>query len=442
MKRMSKEIRELLQKSHRKPGVFEKLIGKHDIQLGVFDEIASANEPLAVPWLTIFLLDDQVAVREAAARTIGRLIANLRPGELLQMDNSFRNHWSYESYSLSGWVRLKPPTVKDFWRLPHATPVVGITSFHGSGFVREMAVNELAAVFDGTELPFLLIRLNDWIEAVRDAAASAVWQRIQPEYAAFFLKNLPLVLRLRKCGRARQEKIVAGVTALLQEPAVAPILREGMMSNDRWLRRESFKVAVGAKTEQAKALLKERLTDADPIMRLWAVRNVLARLDDAELFPILSGLARDQFMPVRCEILNLFVQRFPKEAPDRLIVAFWDNSSSVRAIARFWIKTQNPEFNFAEAYRSSLKDSLGKRLPAAIAGLGETGKTIDAEVVLPFAEFPSVGVRKAAIHALAALDGDRFVFLFMTALKSEQAGISNEGTRALAGHNGSTPGAF
>jgi hypothetical protein len=44
---------------------------------------------------------------------------------------------------------------------------MALASFHPSGYVREEAIAHLAAVWDGTELPFLLIRVNDWVAPVR-----------------------------------------------------------------------------------------------------------------------------------------------------------------------------------------------------------------------------------------------------------------------------------
>jgi HEAT repeat protein len=230
---------------------------------------------------------------------------------------------------------------------------------------------------------------------------------------------------------------VSNVTALLQDPGAAPILREGILSADRWLSRESFQMAVTVKSEQSTVLLKEMLSDADPIMRLWAARNALVRFNDVDLLPVLTGLAQDRFMPIRCEALNVFVQRFPNESRTMLNIALLDASSSVRAAARFWIRKQNPQFDFADIYRKSLNDPSARRLRAAILGLGETGKADDTEAVLPFLDVPALSIRKAAIHALAALDGDRNVARFVAALTNEHPGISNEATRALANRTNS-----
>lgn len=436
MKRLSQKTSELIRELYADQSFWGKLIGRQDPPLWAFDEIASSDEALAIPHLTTFLLNGRSDVREATARAIGRLLTNVPSSEFVQLDEACRNDWSYETSASSVWRRLKPTEVNQFWRLPNAVAVVGVTSCHGSGFVRDAAVNELANISDGSELPFLLVRLNDWVGVVRESAATALLHRIRPDYATHFFRHLRLVFRLRSCGRSQHEEIVTSVTDLLQEPSAAPILREGILSNDRWLRRESFRMATGAKSAQSTALLKEMLSDADPIMRLWAARNVLARLNEAELQPLLSGLVHDRFMPVRCEALNLLAQRATSDASNALGDALLDIHPSVRSLARHWIRSQQPEFDFASVYRQSLGKGSPMPQRAAILGLGETGVPADAAAALPLLDAPFVSTRKAAIRTLAALDGDRYANQFITALTDEHPGISNEATRALASRAG------
>ena len=431
MRRLSEKTRDLLQRLHGDESYLRKFIWQQDFPLSIFDEIATEGEALAIPYLTTFLLNKQATVRHAAAQTIGRLVGTVMPTEFAQLDEACRNYWSYQS-SESAWPHLKPAEVKKLGALTRASAVFGIASFHGSGFIREAAVNELALFNDGSELPFLLIRLNDWVEAVRESSTTAILQRIRPDYVRHFLKNLHLVFRLRSCGRNQHEAILARVTVLLQEPSAVPILREGILSNDRWLRRESFQMAIAKRSQAWTMLLREILEDTDPIMRLLAARHVFARLDEPELLPILLDLTRDRFATVRCEALSLLANRFPGESLGKLETALLDGSASVRATARYYIKAQKPELNFAELYRRSLNEPLATRQRAAILGLAETGNASDSKALLMKLDAPELSVQKAAIYALATLDGDNHLQRFLAALTNQHPGVSNEATRALA----------
>ena len=53
------------------------------------------------------------------------------------------------------------------------------------------AVELLGRVWDGSELAFLLIRLNDWVEPVRDKAKIAVLERLRRGGARFLVVGWP-----------------------------------------------------------------------------------------------------------------------------------------------------------------------------------------------------------------------------------------------------------
>jgi HEAT repeat protein len=430
MKRPGQKTFELLRGLHTGESLWGKLIRRDSTPLWAFDEIAASGEALAIPHLTSFLLHKHREVNEAAARAIGRLVETLAVEDFPQMDEDCRSEWAYQSPANSAWCSLKPTQLVHLATLPNPVAVLGVASFHGSGFIREAAVRELIKLSGGPELPFLLVRLNDWVGAVREVACNAARARIRVDYVTQFFQNLRLVLRLRSCGRTEHEPLVSAVISLLQTPGASALLRQGFQSKDRWLRRESFRMAIASESGDAKELLKELLADADPILRLWAARNVLSRLEEVELQAALSKLVRDRFMPVRCVALGLLAERSPG-LPPPLVDALLDTHASVRSLARYLIHSEKPEFDFASAYRNSLASGSPRKQCAAVLGLGETGTPTDADAILPHLKSAHVGTRKAAIRTLAALDRERFVEEFFAALTGGHPGISNEATRAL-----------
>jgi hypothetical protein len=85
--------------------------------------------------------------------------------------------------------------------------VIALASMHKSGFVRERAVRLLAGRRDGGELPLLLVRVNDWVAPVREAAGAAVRARLQPAYAVHFVRCLTLVEDLGGERRASHQAL-------------------------------------------------------------------------------------------------------------------------------------------------------------------------------------------------------------------------------------------
>src|ERR1035441_6001545 len=62
MKRLSQKTWDLIQKLHGDQSFWGKLIRPQNLPLSLFDEIASADEALAIPQLTEFLLNKQPEV--------------------------------------------------------------------------------------------------------------------------------------------------------------------------------------------------------------------------------------------------------------------------------------------------------------------------------------------------------------------------------------------
>jgi HEAT repeat protein len=87
--------------------------------------------------------------------------------------------------------------------------------------------------------------------------------------------------------------------------------------------------------------------------------------------------------------------------------------------------------DFRATYLDALRADSDKTLRAGVAGLGETGEAQDARLLVPFLEGRSIGVRRAAVRAIAALDGDRFVAEVVGALLDDHRGLSREGRLAL-----------
>lgn len=101
----------------------------------------------------------------------------------------------------------------------HFTTTCGLLTQHWNGHVREEAVRQLGSTDERLAVPFVLLRLNDWVEEVRRAAGEVVRQWLEGSPLTFLALNLPLVL-LRVASRSAdplaQEALMAVTTALLR----------------------------------------------------------------------------------------------------------------------------------------------------------------------------------------------------------------------------------
>lgn len=430
MKRVSQRTWDILGSLYSSRTFWEKLTGRTESPLWAFDEIAKSGEVEVVPHLASFLLSPSQDVRQAVARALAQLVSLLQDTDYVRLDELTRTALAFVSKNNAAWCKLKPTEVAALGDLPNGSQMVGLASMHNSGYVREAAVGWLDGVSDGSEVPFLLLRLNDWVAEVRAGALRGVLSRARPDYALHFFRHLRLVERLRACTRETPARAIEAIDRVLTGPGTVTLLRDGIGSGDRWLRRYCFRLAIQSKAVTGQAILREALSDSDAVIRLWAARNLLPDLPEQELRLVLPGLLRDPFMPVRCEALNCMVQRDLGGADAELWLALLDSQASVRALARYQLeKRGNAEVR--AVYIDALRAESDKILRAGIAGLGETGNAQDAQLITPFLKGRSIGVRRAAVRAIAALAGDRFVAELVAVLLDDHKGLSREGRLAL-----------
>jgi HEAT repeat protein len=358
------------------------------------------------------------------AEEIHKIISALLPLNLAALDVDVRRLTYYKD-----WYEFRPSGVKHLAQSKFATSLVGLASFHNSGYVRAAAVKELASLHTGKELPFLLIRLNDWVAEIRDAATQAVRERMEPAYAIHFLANISLVLRLRSCGRV-DKHFVDEICHLLKSPECNGVLQEGMISVDKIIRRISFQLAAEADPSSRAAIIRAAMMDSDQIARCWAVQHLLPEIAPEELPGMIEPMLKDRYMPVRRTALWEAATKRPDLASDWLRSALLDNHVSVRETARQFLPVAGVN-SVRSLYSAAVQNGDDNRRPAAICGLGETGTRDDIELIKSYLSSNPTKLRRAAVYALGKLDSEGQFETLVAILSDSKASVSWEAMKAV-----------
>ena len=220
---------------------------------------------------------------------------------------------------------------------------LGMISFGSSGYTREAAVLLLAGDQSGTELPFLIIRLKDWVREVRGAAERAVVERIRPNYAEHFVRCLPLISILRGRKRSDHGGIFEAIEELLRGEDVRPLLRKAMLEGDRETRRAAFELLMSRSNRDSVEVLREALESrgcGDSVVggRMSCACGWKGR----SWFEVLGQLVRDRFLPVLRVALVAYAERLPELAREQLRAALMDRHMSMRVVGRFYFVENRP----------------------------------------------------------------------------------------------------
>lgn len=349
-------------------------------------------------------LRSQGAATAAAADEIAAWFTSLPVSALAHIDLAVRGISEYRAaFVLDDVPRLA--------KLESAWAALGLASMAPDGHVREAAIRELARRHEH-EIPFLVLRANDWVPQVRTRALTALRERLVPARAGGFVDSLPLVLDLRGRSRHDHAPFVQDVLALLAEPSVDQVLRVGFRSADRAVRRASYHMA-----QSRPGVLATALSDPDPAIRGWAVRQAGAS-DVDSVRPLLD----DPVGPLRAWALRLLVEK-GRASDEDVCRALLDRNDQARAIAR--VEAARRGVDLVAFYRAAISENR----PAAVLGMSESAPS-EAQAVLAVLSWPLAGMRRAAVRALGWISGD-FTEAFAVACGDSSPGVVGEARRQL-----------
>lgn len=396
-------------------------------KIGALAAIAGQGEIAAIPEIAPMLAESSPEIVRAAASAIETLLDCASVDEYPALDIAVRKVSGYRGLRCPRWVRSGPELLRSLERLGITSPaVLGIVSFHSSGYLRELAIQLLARQTSSEELSFLLLRVNDWVAPVREAAQRAVRGRFVANYAPAFVQSFRLVTRLQGARRSDHAGIISEIEMFLRA-AGCDALQAGIASPDRDTKRTCYRLLLQASGSTQQAVLAAALTESDPMIRLLAVSQIRG-LSDARLRKESLRLGqKDRFAPVRKRAFETAIEL--KEASDTwLRNALLDSHPSVRGLAQFHVAQAG--LDLRDFYRRTIQ-AKGEELYSALSGLGEVGIARDAEIALPFTDSATVKIRRAAVRVIARLSPSEHLDLLERSLADRSGGVSREAASGL-----------
>lgn len=197
----------------------------------LFELIMESRELSAIPEVFQLLFSKDVGTRLKSAKILNSIMCTLNSSQLIKVDKIFRSRGSYTwDYN---WNKKKPKELlHPLMTVEEKMTILGLSSFHTNGYFREKAIRKLSQMNTGFEIPYLLIRINDWVGEVRNVSKENLLRYLEPENAVSFVNSLPLVFRLEDCLRGEHNDILNAVVSMLSSPECSSKLINGLHSTD------------------------------------------------------------------------------------------------------------------------------------------------------------------------------------------------------------------
>jgi HEAT repeat protein len=360
-----------------------------------------------------------------AIAALESVLGRAAPRDLIWLEANRRILYDrYRLYS-SAWNVLAPPAVAAF-------PLVAqkLASFHGNGHVREAAVVALAGESAPDVLPFLLFRANDWVLPVSMRARSALVNRLNASNVDAWVKMLPYEAHVRGLRRRDVAVLFDEAHGLILHPDNRACLTRAIQDPSSHVRRSFVLILQSLPENEQGAWLSVAMQDRDPVVAARAAVAFFQRSETSQEPDFVQTLTRHRVARVRALALSALWKQSTASAVDRTTELLFDPVRSVREVAQFELR-RGSSIDPLKVYESALASPEKHDLSVVIAGLAEVGSRLHAPAIAPFVDSPRVDVRYAALAALAKLDGDGYVNVFLEVLHGNRPRLIRIASAAL-----------
>ncbi len=385
-------------------------------------------------------LVDELSVAHAAVKTLNRVLAALDDDELVHVAGSSRSFvivWAGEySYWQKQWDAMNSSDVRRFASFKEeAWGVFCLASAHSNGYVRQASVEQLASFHGRVPFAFLLVRLNDWVVAIRGLAQASVYGRLKRIYQgdevcrSELLDNIMLTARIAQWRRADHGPILQAIDATLATNSRASLLERAAKSPGLARTLRLMKIALENEAHAPESFLFQAMQSPRPHVRTWAAREATKRLSTEALRRIVEKMKHDAMASIRHEAVFILGTKLLPFAPEELIPFLSDPSSNVRFLAAYLLEKNGMDVR--RHYSSVLSNAQAEQLAPILAGIGERGKPGDEIAVAPYLHHADPHVRRAAVFTTGKLRKDNDLSWIVQALGDSHKLVVREAARQM-----------
>lgn len=409
--------------------LFDFLISKRSVKeyrphlIEAIINVKQGDESYLLDAYTALFTRDKELI-ETSVDAIGRLLSGYTMSKMIRLSENFRELTSLE-WSID-WKKIQISSLRgQLNSLPDYVWILILSSFHPNGYVREQSLSEM--VHYPHTLPYLILRMNDWVLPVRSSAFAIIKKRLADSQLKELLQSLPALEKVRSSGRRDRGELELIEQAVLKQ--LEPMLIG--LSYDTIGRYE-----LGVKKSIYRILLRNQIPS------LQEADELLCKEKDNYCQSIIMNGILEAYTPEAGHIYRYFSHRnsairrkalaykygILKDAWTGLEFLLLDQNFGVRQWA-VYILQHHSNVPILEFYLNHLQDP-DPVIP--ILGLGENGDKDIHIYVRKFLDHPSSPqLVRAAVRSMSRLLGADGGDLYWNYLFHENPTVSRAGYLAI-----------
>lgn len=377
--------------------------------------------------LRIFTIKDAKNYHIMVSNAFVRLLSQTSAKGLLRLDEQCRCYCC-EEYTINWWY------IDRCFKLSHEmlpylsveqyTAILGLGTFHSNGYFRQMCMEELAQHFNS--LPFLVIRLNDWVSEIRQCAYQLTVKRLCVSSIQELFSAMPMLDKVKNSKRRDAAHLIS-IEMQLQKQlsekfADCPLnlihTYDITVKNSIYRFLNKNNVLTLSQTELLLSLEKNSYG------KRLLILGIFKHFDCTEqmIFRYLS----DKSAIVRYHALDYYYTK-RKDAWDGLAHMLMDKSRKIRSTTSY-ILMKHSDLDVLGYYKEQLqkRDNI-----IAILGIGENGSGTDIEVISPYFDNNNEHLVKAALQSYGMLAMERGEAIYWKYLLHSSIMLSKQAYRLI-----------
>ncbi len=378
-----------------------------------------------IPWIFCVFSEGDSNAKLQASRVLNNVLKGLDFNDIIRIDTQMRQTTSME-WSIN-WCEQK---IDDFFtsrmNIDECQAVLIFASFNPNGFIREKAVRRLSG-YDGS-LPYIILRQNDWVLQVRQAAHEAFDKRMQNLVKGELLAALPYAEKLKWSSRGSHGEYTQIFFNKLVSREHREDLVDGLRSDNIRTRRICIEALFEASQPDIELALNQLKYEPEPFLRTILfdkIRNTGQDMKETSYIMLNDKFARNRAMALQ------YLNDKQENIYDISMKLLFDKDTYIRALARSIIKQYKSDFNFRKIYLENI-EPFG--VPA-ILGLGETGQADDTEIIENYLNDKRAAIVRAALISLMKLKSEKYKMLITEKLMDSRIGVVKTAQRLFIKYN-------
>lgn len=290
--------------------------------------------------------------------------------------------------------------------------LLGIATLSSNGYIREKALRILSGITSSDAVPYVLLRVYDWVEPIRMIACHVLRETLTATNIDVFITNFYLIDKMKNILRVDLNIVRGEVFSFLKDESVIEKIKANLRHPNIKTRLFCYSL-LEDRLSADKDIVDSAVMDKSFEVRLWLV-GAINKLNVNQQHEVIKVLLCDRSARVKVAVLRNKQETVCHEFQKYILELACDEQTSPREAARYIAKSSQLIDDFADFYRERIRN---RPSGGAILGLGETGGLNEYNIISEFVLSDDPRIRCAAMIAMWRLSNDASVEYILSCLE-------------------------